>query len=392
MKFKREFITIFIIMVTEVLGFSLILPLLPFYAQDLGASPFTVGLILATFSFFQFISAPIMGRLSDFYGRKPLLILSQLSTFASFIILGLANTLWLIFASRIVDGLLGSNFTIAQAYLSDISSKKDRSKVFGISGAAFGFGFLVGPGVGGLLSQISFALPAFLAAGLSLVTILTTFFFLPETVKKKKALPLDIKIFTPSDFKKYFSDSRLSSNLQCFFAFVLTHSLWVSSFALFTERQLGFGPAQTGYFLTFIGLINITLRGILLGKIIDLFSEKRLKVIGVFSVVVALTFASFITQKWLLLAAMALFAFGNAVSRPLLIGSISRNVSARQQGAILGFTGSLGSLSQIIGPLVGGFLINNFFPGSLGLASASVMILGIWSIFRKKKFSLAEIC
>ena len=188
MKLTKEYVTIFVILVTEVLGFSLILPFLPFYAQQFGATPFIIGLIAASFSFFQFWSAPILGRLSDHYGRKPMLLISQFSTFLGFLILGYANSLWMIFLSRIVDGLFGANYTIAQAYLSDISSKKDRSKVFGLSGAAFGFGFLIGPGIGGWLSQFGFSVPSFMAAGVAFITLLIIAFVLPETIKRPKGL------------------------------------------------------------------------------------------------------------------------------------------------------------------------------------------------------------
>lgn len=204
MDFRREYLVIFLIMVTEVLGFSLILPFLPLYAQDLGASPLVIGLIFTSFSFFQFFSAPIMGRLSDHYGRRPLLIISQLSTFVGFVVLGFANTLVLIFLSRAIDGLFGSNFTIAQAYLSDISSKKDRSKVFGIIGAAFGVGFLIGPGIGGYLAEFSYSLPSFAAAGVSALTIFLTVMFLPETVKRKKEGKIKIKILDFSQFRRFF--------------------------------------------------------------------------------------------------------------------------------------------------------------------------------------------
>ena len=183
MKWTKQHWIILLILLTEVLGFSLILPFLPFYAQEMGASAFQVGLLLTVFSFFQFIAAPIAGRLSDIYGRKPLLIISQLSTTISFVILALSNQLWMLFASRIVDGLFGSNGTIAQAYLSDISNKKNRSQAFGLSGVAFGLGFMVGPLLGGTLSQINYAVPAYLAASMSFISILLTVFLLPETVK-----------------------------------------------------------------------------------------------------------------------------------------------------------------------------------------------------------------
>ena len=377
MKLKKEFLTIFVIQITEVLGFSLILPFLPFYAEDLGASPFVVGLILTSFSLFQFVSAPIMGKLSDHYGRKPLLIFSQLSTFLSFIILGFAGSLKMIFLSRMVDGLLGSNFTIAQAYLSDISTKKERSRVFGISGMAFGLGFLIGPAIGGFLSQFSYSLPSFLAAGISFITILTTLIFLPETVKRKKETKLALEIFNLSQFKKYFSEQKIANKLWVFFTFILTHALWVSTFALYAKRQLNLDATHIGYLLAYIGLLTIILRGVLLGKIIDLFGENRLRITGAVLIIVGLMLSAFVTKWWMFLGVMTLFAVGTGLSRPLLIGSISRSVSGQEQGALLGVSNSLGSLSRIIGPLIGGFIINYFHPGVLGFISALVMTIGL---------------
>ena len=383
MKLGREHITILVIMITEVLGFSLILPFLPFYAQEFGATPLTIGLILASFSFFQFISAPIMGRLSDHYGRKPLLVLSQLSTFVSFIILGFANSLWMIFLSRIVDGLLGSNYTIAQAYLSDISSTEDRTKVFGLSGVAFGIGFLIGPGIGGFLSGISYSLPAFLAAGVSGLTILITSLFLPETIKRKKDFKLDIKIFQLDDFKRFFRDDATSPMMWQFFTYLLAHVLWVSSFALYAERQIGIGPMGVGYVLMYIGLTSIILRGGLLPKLVDFFGDHTLQYMGIIAIIIGMMVSVF-TTSWIgLLLLATMFSFGSGISRPVMLSGISRSVPQTQQGTVLGVANSLGSIAQIIGPLVGGFMINYFFPGSLGIISAFVMTIGLMMMIRE---------
>ncbi|PIS09709.1 hypothetical protein COT75_00785 [Candidatus Beckwithbacteria bacterium CG10_big_fil_rev_8_21_14_0_10_34_10] len=389
MKLDKRFIIIFIILVTEVLGFSLVLPFLPFMAQDLGASPFQVGLILSVFSVFQFVSAPIMGKLSDSYGRRPLLLFSQLSTFIGFIILGFSKSLWMIILSRIVDGLLGSNFSIAQAYLSDISSKKNRSKTFGLSGAAFGFGFMIGPAIGGLLSRFGYGLPSFVAALMALITILTTFFFLPETIKRKRKMNLKIEILKFSDFKSYLLDSKVAGKLRLFFSYVLSHAIWVSSFAMFAERQLGFNAVQVGYLLTFIGLVSIILRGFLLGKIIDLIGERNSQITGLAMVVLSMLGVSFAKDFYSALFFIGFFALGSGLLRPLLMASISKSVSPKKQGEVMGFTNSLGSLSQIIGPLLGGYLIANFFPGSLGLAAGLVMIIGILTTLKGKKISLS---
>jgi MFS family permease len=385
MNLKKEYVVIFTILVTEVLGFSLILPFLPFYAQEFGATPLIIGLIATSFSFFQFWSAPIMGRLSDHYGRKPMLILSQFSTFIGFLILGYANSLWMIFLSRIVDGLLGANYTIAQAYLSDISTKKNRSKVFGLSGAAFGFGFLVGPGIGGYLSQYGFAVPSFMAAGVSLITMLIVFFFLPETIKRPKGLKFSGKIFHFGDFKKFFSNPRVSPKLWQWLTFIMAHVVWVSTFSLYAQGQLGFGPADVGFFLMYIGFISIIIRGGLLPRMIDKIGERRLQYIGFASILLAMLASAFITEKWHTFIIATLFPLGSGVVRPVVLGEISRNAGEKEQGSVMGVTNSLGSIAQIVGPIVGGFMLNYFIPGSLGLLASLIVSLGLILMIREDR-------
>src|SRR3989344_1426322 len=384
MKFDRRYATIFLIMVTEVLGFSLILPFLPFYVEELGATPLTYGLILASFSLLQFISAPIMGRLSDHYGRRPMLIFSQMSTCLSFIILAFADNIWLVFLSRIVDGMLGSNFTIAQAYISDISSKKDRSKAFGVGGIAFGAGFLIGPAIGGTLAGISHSIPSFLAAGASFMTILMTMFLLPETVKKKKNISFRIReAFHFRDYKKYFSMPKISGRLWQYFSFALTHTMYVTSFAFFVERVLNFNSSNVGFLLTYVGFVSIIFRGTLLSRLIDRFGEKKLRYAGVILILLAMLNMIFLRQWWLFLVTMTLFSVGAGMAMPLLAGSVSRAVSPKEQGAIMGLVGSMMSISQIIGPLIGNALIHYFFPGSLGIAAAVTISVAFMLMLRE---------
>ena len=380
MKFKKEYVIIFLIQVTEVLGFSLVLPFLPLYAKDFGASPLIIGTILMTFSLFQFITSPILGRLSDSYGRKPLLIFSQISTFLSFIILGFSNALWMIFASRIVDGVLGSNHSIAQAYLSDISSKKNRSKVFGISGAAFGFGFLIGPAIGGYLATISpmgYKLPSFIAAGVSLVTILLTATLLKETIKKKKTVKLSLNIFHFEELRKYILMPKIRLDLWQYFAYLVSHIIFTSQFALFSNMQLGFEAQDIGFLMAYVGAISIIIRGFLLSFLIDVIGETKLMYIGMTTMIIGLIGAMFV-NNWIEMGLIiTCFAFGSGVNRPILIGQISRKVSEKEQGAVLGVANSLGSLAQIIGPLVGGLVLTYFFTGSLPLISAIAMFIGL---------------
>lgn len=185
MQKNKSLLTIFLIVFIDLLGFGIILPLLPFIAQKYLASSLTIGFLTATYSFFQFVFAPILGYLSDRFGRKKILIISQFGSMIGYFILAFANNLPLIFLSRVIDGVTGGNISIAQAYIADVTDKKNRAKGMGLVGAAFGLGFIFGPSIGGLLSKISYSVPAFLAGCFSLITILTTYFFLKETVDLK---------------------------------------------------------------------------------------------------------------------------------------------------------------------------------------------------------------
>ena len=387
MTWRREYTIISVIKITEVLGFSLILPFLPFYAQTLGASPFQVGSVLMTFSLFQFLSAPIMGKLSDTYGRKPLLMLSQLSTLISFLILGFANSLWMLFLSRIVDGLLGSNATIAQAYLSDITPKKDRTKIFSLTGIAFSIGFFIGPAIGGYLSQFSYALPSFLAAGMAGLTIITTHFYLPETVTKSTNFVWSWDIFKFKQFKLLTAEPKISLPIWEFFFYVLTHGLWASSFALYAERQFNFTAKDIGYTFAIIGGVSILIRSLILPKLLNVIDEEKLRIIGAMAIIFALALTPWIKLSYLLNIVTVLFSFGASLLRPSLTSHISRQAPANKQVEIMGITQSLGSISQIIGPLAGGFLIQNFFPGSLGLTAAAVMTIGLILLIVDKKIN-----
>jgi len=380
---KKEYLTIFLIMVTEVLGFSLILPFLPFYVQNLGGTPLTVGLILTTFSLLQFVSAPIMGKLSDTFGRKPLLMISQFSTFISFVLLGFSKSIPMIFISRAVDGLLGSNAVIAQSYLSDISSKEDRSKAYGISGAAFGVGFLIGPAIGGSLAKISFSLPAFIAAGFSLTTIFMTKFLLKETVfnshKKRFELKEAIKKINPLNIFANFKRPSLALPLLVFFAYIMAHTVYVSNFSLFGQAQFGITVDTVGYILAWIGFVSVVLRGLLLNRIIDKFQERNITKFGFISNMSGLFVLSVAHTFPMLFLAVTLFSIGSGLLRPMLMANISRNADEKRQGETMGVASSLGSIAQIIGPIVGGYALTYISAPSLPLMAVFLSFIGFLS-------------
>lgn len=361
----KEYLTLFLIQVTEVLGFSLILPFLPFYAKDMGANPLQISLISAVFSFFQFFMSPIMGRLSDIYGRKPLLIFSQLATTVSFLVFAFADSVWMLVLSRVIDGFFGSNFVIAQAYITDISSKKNRSAAMGMSGMAFGLGFLVGPALGGFLAErYSYSLPAFLASALTILTIFMTIFLLKETVKKsskKLVFKLSWEMFELKGFVKYFKQDRLRDLFLILFFFLSTQVILTSNMAIYGDQKFGINTQEMGLLLTGIGLISIIMQGGLLILLIKKLGEKKLLFIAYFSLLISFIILSLIKEKNAIFLPLMLSAIGWGLFRPIMMGNISKKAADNEQGAVLGVASSLGSITQIIGPVVGGFILANFY-------------------------------
>lgn len=374
---KRVYI-ILLIQITEVLGFSLILPFLPFFAQSLGATDFTVGFILTIFSFFQFIASPIAGYLSDIYGRRPLLLISQFSTLVSFLVLGFAKSLPLLFLSRIIDGLFGSNHTIAQAYLTDISTKKNRSKTFAFTGIAFGIGFMIGPLIGGLLSQSSYSLAAFFAASLSAISIILTFFLLPETVKKGDTpKPKKLTIIDYQAIIDAFKNKTTRLNLSQFFIYIFAQTIWTSLFSLFAQKQYSITATKTGLLLALLGFTVVITRSLIIPRLIDKFGEKVSLKIGVVAMIIPPLAAILSSNYYLLMPLLALYAFGSGASRPLLMSLITSSAQGGRKGSLLGVANSLASLAQIIAPMLGAFLLSQSTL-AFAIASSSLMFFNLF--------------
>lgn len=373
---KREYVTIFVIMVTEILGFSLILPFLPLMAQDLGLNELQIGLILTVFSFFQFFSAPILGRLSDFYGRKFLLVISQISTALSFVILGFANSLWMLLFSRTVDGAVGSNYTISQAYLSDISSVKNRTRALAVGEIAFAVGLIVSPVFGGLLAvQKGYSFPAFLAAGMSGTSILMTLFLLKEP--KNKQLLKKNDIWGLKNFTKYFQIPEVRNLMIRSFLYLVVQSLFVFTFALFANQRVGANAFQIGILLTSVGLISVLVRVLMVMNLMDFVSEKSLTWVSFWLMIIGLAVAM-VQASWLwFLLGLGLFVIGSGWYRPLLMGAISKKVSEHEQGTIMGVANSLSSITQVIGPILGGAVLYFLSPLWFLIIGVGVLLLSL---------------
>ena len=378
---KSPLFSIFLIVLVDVLGLTIILPLLPFYAESLGATPAVVGMLVSAYAACQLIAGPPLGHLSDRVGRRPVLLVSQMGTFAGFLMLASARALWMVFLARIIDGLTAGNLTVAQAYISDVTTPENRAKSFGMIGIAFGLGFLVGPAASGYLAQFSHTYPILAAAALSLTSVLCTYFLLPAAAPHPVAETEQGRI---SAYIESFQDAKLGPMLWQFFAFTFAFSTLFSGFALFAERRFThngapFGPKEVGYVFAFSGLIGAMIQGGGIGSLVKTFGEGKLVQVGFGSMAVGFALLSGSHQITFLLVAIVFLTFGSAVLRPSLTSLITSRAARHRQGMVIGLMQSLMSIAQIIAPLIAGLLIQKQYLSMWALAGSLFCAIG-WSL------------
>jgi MFS transporter, DHA1 family, tetracycline resistance protein len=376
---KSPLLPIFLIVSVDVLGLTIILPLLPFYAEKYGASPAVVGLLVSTYALCQLIAGPILGRWSDHMGRRPLLLVSQIGTLIGFLILAYANALWLIFLSRIIDGLTAGNLSLAQAYISDVTKPEERAKSFALIGIAFGMGFLIGPAISGFLVQYSYQYPIFAAAALSAASIVSTYFLLPSGAPAAidGATPRKFTILDWGNYLRYFREPGLAPLLWQFLAFALAFSMFMSGFPLFAERRYvwhshPFGPKEVGYVYAYLGLLGVVFQGGLIGRLVKIFGEPKLARAGFFCGMAGLAALGFTYGVPLLLIVTAVASSGMGAIRPALTSLITQQAARSEQGVVLGLTQSLNSIAAIVAPAIGGLLIDHSLLPAWALLAAGI--------------------
>lgn len=372
---NRQMITIFLVVFIDLLGFGIILPLLPYIAEKYAATPVVIGLLSGSYSLFQFIAGPILGRLSDRYGRKKLLIISQLGSMAGYVLLAVAGSLPLLFLSRIIDGITGGNISIAQAYMADVTDKKTRAKGMGLLGAAFGLGFMFGPAFGGFLSQWGFAAPAFFAAGISLLSTLATGLFLKETVNVSKAKLSPRTAMTFIELKRVITTKPISTLLILFFLLSLGFSGMQGTYGLLVQAKFAWGPQQVGYIFALIGIVAIITQVKILAFATAKYGEYKTLITSVLILALGFGIISLTSYIPLFIIGNILIPLGNSLANPTLTAIATENIPPEEYGEALGLLQSSGSLGRIFGPVLAGEIFYRFGHNLPMLVSSIIFLL-----------------
>jgi MFS transporter, DHA1 family, tetracycline resistance protein len=371
------FVTVFI----DLLGFGIIIPLLPFYAQSYGATAFMVGLLGSVFSLMQFVVAPIAGRWSDRLGRRPIILFGLFASCIAYVALALADTLILVFAARILGGMAGGNVPTAQAYIADITTPANRARGMGLIGAAFGLGFVFGPAIGGLLTRFGPATPMWFAATLCLANFAAALVFLPESRHGDRAA---ISVGRVELFQRARTRAGLMPLLIVYFFVSVAFSGFEATFALFSERRFGFTAETIGFIFAFIGVVLATVNGVLVGRVVARLGERLVIPLAIATIGLGLLLVPAAQSVPVLFAVCGTIAVGMGFNNPAMMSLLSRLAPPVDQGGILGLAQSLAALGRIVGPAWGGLLFQRigitmpyFSAGVLMTVALAVSIAGV---------------
>lgn len=368
----------------DVLGYSMILPLLPTIAlKTFGATNFTIGLLIASNALFAFISAPIWGKLSDRYGRKPILMISQAGTFAAFLVLGLSDSIEIVFYSRILDGIFGGNIPVIRAYIMDITDEKTRSAEIGKITAAMAFGMVFGPAIGGLLGILNWRYPVFVACSLSIFTIIITFRFLVESMPKKRVSDLRERRKVMKEQNKDMNVLtkvvvlRLAELFLLIFAFIIINS----SFPLVMTIRYNANVVLIGLFASIAGIILVITGGLLIRPTIKKFGEKTMLLFALLLAVAVFLIYPFLYEMWYLSIFIIPYMISHIFTRSILMTNLSKAVDEDKQGLVSGYAVNMMSIAQIIAPLLAYWYLEIWMVSYIGFNFDAYFLIGITCVF-----------
>ncbi len=369
------------------IGLTLLITVQAFIVREYNTTAIAVSLLTVLFAISQFIAAPILGRLSDRYGRRPILLICLLGSAIGYFIFGIGGALWILYISRIIDGFTGGNVSIATAIVTDISSVKERTKNLGLIGAAFGLGFIIGPVIGGVLSQISLAAPAYAAGIFALAAAVAGYFILPES------LPLENRNFNTiklnelnplASIGKFLTRSMLGILLLVFIIVNFVFNGFTITFPVFTISEFNIDPLNIGGLLFVSGIVIAIVQGGLIGKLASRFGDKNLLMSGIIILAIGFVLFSFANFFWMLYPILGLISLGVGLITPTLNSQISKIVPPQEIGEVFGVSTSLNSLMTVLGPLAAGLLYDNIQPNAPYLGGAILLIIAFILIIRFK--------
>ncbi len=362
MKSRSALTLIFLTVFIDLLGFGILIPILPsFSVKELHIDEAAIGIAIAMYSFIQFLFNPVLGKLSDRHGRKPIIVACLFLNAIGYIIFSFTNSYLLLLLSRIIAGIGGSSIGVAQAYIADVTTREDRSKGMGLIGSAFGLGFVFGPLIGGLLADFGYAVTGYVAAGFSLFAFVLTIIYLPESLSSDKIKTNQFKdssrrkLFDLKASKKILQKPELATLVLLFFILTFSFANIYGTFALLGLKVYGFTDKQNGYMFGIVGLSSAIVQGGLIGYINKLISKKKILMIGSFLIMAMLALIPY-AGSFLGLAIVSIFlSYGTGTFQPTVLSLISEVTHESEQGITLGLNQSLSSFARVLGPLWGGF-------------------------------------
>ncbi|MFA7228474.1 MAG: MFS transporter [Melioribacteraceae bacterium] len=352
------FLTVFI----DLMGFGILIPILPTFAsKELGISDFGIGIIVAVFSLMQFVFNPMLGQLSDRIGRRPVILVTQLITVASYIIFAFSNSFEILFISRMLAGLGGSNIGVAQAYIADITSREERAKGMGMIGAAFGLGFVFGPGIGAVLAKYGYHMAGLASAFFTLSAFVFAYFRLPESLKEKKNnVKIRIKIFDYNLAKSVMSNPSINFLIILLFFIIFSIANIYGTFAILGFKYYHFNDQQIGILFVITGLVGASIQAGFIRSLSRKLNDKTIVLVGIFFMIIGLGLLPYGGNFIGVAIIISIMSVGTGILQPIIPSMISKYSSENQQGAVLGFSQSISAFARVLGPLWGGFAYDAF--------------------------------
>jgi multidrug resistance protein len=381
LKKKSSLSLIFLTVFIDLLGFGILIPILPTFAKiELLVDETAIGLVVAVYSFVQFLFNPILGRLSDKYGRKPIIVISLFINALGYVLFAFTTSYIILLVSRIVAGIGGSSISVAQAYIADITTKENRAKGMGVIGAAFGLGFVFGPLMGGLLSSYGYMVTGFASAAFSILAFIFTITLLPESNLNKDAHSgTKRKLIDVDGLKNVFAKPERAMLIFLFFVLTFSFANIYGTFALLGLQVYGFSDMQNGFMFGIIGLTSAIVQGGLIGRINKIISKKNILKLGSFFIMISLALIPYGGTFLGLAIICIILSIGTGIFQPTVLSLISEVTPDDEQGVTLGVNQSVSAMARVLGPLWGGFAFEFLgypFPFLTGAAITSIIFIG----------------